>query len=133
MNSEAFSSRSQPSESTSERIFDKQGTLTRLGGDQELFLDMIDFFAEDGPALVAEIRSGLQSGDFEVAGRGAHSLKGLAANFGAQQAVEAARAIEQAAKTGDVTQALERSDELEREIGRLTTALEMHSRRSSTS
>ena len=129
MNSEAFSSRSQPSETTSEHIFDKEGTLTRLGGDQELFLDMIDFFAEDGPALIAEIRSGFESGDIEVVSRGAHSLKGLAANFGAQRAMEAARAVEQSAKAGDMNQALERSQELEPEINRLIAALELHSRR----
>ena len=129
MNSEAFSSRSQSSEPASERVFDKEGTLTRLGGDQELFLDMIDFFAEDGPALMAEIRSGFETGDIEVVGRGAHSLKGLSANFGAQQAMEAARAVEQSAKAGDVSQAMQRSHDLEREVGRLTVALEMHSRR----
>jgi HPt (histidine-containing phosphotransfer) domain-containing protein len=129
MNSEAFSSRSQPSGPSSERVFDKEGTLTRLGGDQELFLDMIDFFAEDGPALMAEIRSALESNDIEVAGRGAHSLKGLAANFGAQHAMDAARAVEQSAKAGDLSRATEQSHDLEREIGRLTVALEMHSRR----
>jgi HPt (histidine-containing phosphotransfer) domain-containing protein len=129
MNSEAFSSPSQPSESRSERIFDKEATLNRLAGDQELFLDMIDFFAEDGPALIAEIRAGFESGDIEVVGRGAHSLKGLSANFGAQHAVEAARAVEQSAKAGDMSQAMERSHDLEREVGRLTAALEMHSRR----
>lgn len=52
-------------------------------GDPELLLDLIQMFLEDGPSKVEAVQKGVASGDFEMAERAAHSLKGSSGNLGA--------------------------------------------------
>lgn len=75
--------------------FDMEGALNRLGGDQELLSELVGFFLEDAPVLLDQIRDGFQNGSARLVERGAHSLKGLAANFGADSARDAAFRVEQ--------------------------------------
>ena len=63
------------------------GTLVRLNGDRQLLEALVGFFFEDFPPLLEAIRTGLAHGDWKAVRRAAHSLKGLAANFGAAPAV----------------------------------------------
>lgn len=53
-------------------------------GDPELLLDLITMFLDDGPAKVAAVTEGLAAGDFDMAERAAHSLKGSSGNLGAR-------------------------------------------------
>mgnify|MGYP000954077805 CR=1 FL=1 len=79
-------------------IFDLEGALNRLGGDRELFQDVVGFFLEDSPGLLEQVRQGFAAGDAETVHRAAHSLKGLAAQLGGARAVDAARAVEAPAR-----------------------------------
>jgi len=106
-----------------EKVFDRQAALTRMGGDESLFGDLAQFFHEDTPALLEEIRSGLNTGDIEQVSRGAHSLKGLAANFDAHAASEAALHVEQLARDGESDKLENAVEILESEIQRLNDAL----------
>ncbi|WP_145115137.1 response regulator [Botrimarina mediterranea] len=72
--------------------------LARLRDDKGLLCDMIGFFLEDSPRLRETLRESHQAGDYATLHRTAHSLKGLAANFDAHAAIEAARDLEDAAK-----------------------------------
>ena len=45
-------------------------------GDPELLVDLIQMFLEDGPSKVEAVSQGLAVGDFDMAERAAHSLKG---------------------------------------------------------
>lgn len=82
-------------------LFDRQAALHRLDGDLELFEMLIDVFQQDSVQLLRELDAAVSSGDFRAAERAAHSLKGLAANFEAAPACEAAYAVEQAAHGAD--------------------------------
>jgi two-component system sensor histidine kinase/response regulator len=73
---------------------DIAGALVRLGGHDELLDDLIRFFFEDAFPLLEKIHCGVASQDWDGSSRAAHSLKGLAANFGAAPAVTALQAIE---------------------------------------
>ena len=53
-------------------------------GDPELLVDLIQMFLEDGPSKVAAVSQGLAIGDFDMAERAAHSLKGSSGNLGAK-------------------------------------------------
>jgi two-component system, sensor histidine kinase and response regulator len=103
--------------------FDYDGALRRLGGDTELLREVAQFFLEDSPGLLDQLRAALAEGDATTAERSAHSLKGLAANFGAQQAVDAALAIESAARDGKLPEAGRLRAGLEQEIAALQGAL----------
>lgn len=79
-------------------IFDRQGALRRLGGDETLMREMAKFFLEDAPGLLEEIRTNCASSNAEEAARAAHSLKGLASNFGAAKTESTARQVEEASR-----------------------------------
>ena len=53
-------------------------------GDPELLVDLIQMFLEDGPSKVEAVSQGLAVGDFDMAERAAHSLKGSSGNLGAK-------------------------------------------------
>ncbi|TWT59152.1 Signal transduction histidine-protein kinase BarA [Thalassoglobus neptunius] len=64
--------------------------LERMGGDQEILDEMIKAFLEDAPVLLQEVHTARSENDWSDLRRGAHSLKGLAANFEALPVVESA-------------------------------------------
>jgi PAS domain S-box-containing protein len=97
--------------------------LERLGGDRTLLVEIARFFLEDSPGLLEELRSALAQGDAETAARSAHSLKGLASNFDASQAIESARAVEQSALRGDVASAKSGVPVLEAAVAEVSAAL----------
>ena len=78
------------------------GALKRLGGDEELFQELMSYFIEDAPELLKTIEAGLAAGSAESIRRAAHSLRGLAANFDAEEAMAIACSIEQMASKGDL-------------------------------
>jgi len=79
-------------------IFDYQASLIRMGNDESLLREMASLLLEDGPHRLREAQAGLQSHDAQRVMRAAHTLKGLAANFGAAQAVAAAAKLEDLAR-----------------------------------
>ena len=72
--------------------------LARLGGDAELLSELAGLFAGQMPDLLQEAERGLQGADTGAAVTPAHTLKGLLAQFGAEEAHRLARDLEMAAK-----------------------------------
>jgi signal transduction histidine kinase/CheY-like chemotaxis protein len=90
--------------SSSSKVWNADAALRRLGKDESLLADLIDFFHEDSVTLQATIEAAIQSADAYEIQRNAHALKGLCANFEAPIATEAANDIERRAAKG-MTQA----------------------------
>ncbi|MBC7815547.1 MAG: response regulator, partial [Planctomycetaceae bacterium] len=84
---------------------DRDAALKRLGGNEQLYRNLVRFFAEDSPGLLEDIRSGLRTGDLEQVTRAAHSLKGLAANFGCEAAIKAAMRMQEIGTSGPLDEA----------------------------
>jgi hypothetical protein len=80
------------------KIFDHEGSLLRMGNDHELFHEMVLLLRTDAPPLLAALNSAHREGDPQRLQRAAHTLKGLAANFGAERTVAAAADVEKLAK-----------------------------------
>lgn len=76
--------------------------LRRLGGDEQLFADLVGFFCEDAPPLLDALLDGIRCGDAKQIARSAHSIKGLAANVGDVALSEAALAVERAARADEL-------------------------------
>jgi PAS domain S-box-containing protein len=81
---------------------DYSAALARVGGDVELLQELAGMFLEEYPKLLEEIRLGLSEQNVPKAGNAAHQLKGLLAQFGAETARQAAYAVEQPARQGDL-------------------------------
>jgi len=79
-------------------VYDYAGSLRRMGNDHELFREMVGLLRSDAPPLLAMLRAAYKEGDLPRMVRAAHTLKGLAANFGATRAVAAAAEAERLAK-----------------------------------
>ncbi|MGC1275105.1 MAG: response regulator [Planctomycetaceae bacterium] len=105
------------------RVYDRRASLERLGGDEKLFREIVQFFFEDSEKLLRSIDEGLAAGDWPSVRIASHSLKGLAAHFNAWQATEAARLVERAAFEGDTDRIPVLIGPLRSEIDRLCVAL----------
>jgi CheY-like chemotaxis protein/HPt (histidine-containing phosphotransfer) domain-containing protein len=82
---------------------DYSAALARVGGDADLLKELVGMFMEEYPKLLAQIREGLDGHDAAAASSAAHQLKGLLAQFGAEAARQAAYAVEQPARQGDLS------------------------------
>jgi len=80
-------------------ILDQKVCLDNLGGDLELYHEIVTMFIESAPVVVEGLISALDAGDTIQAERHAHDLKGMAANIGARRLSELARTIQNSIRT----------------------------------
>jgi HPt (histidine-containing phosphotransfer) domain-containing protein len=104
-------------------LIDRVSLMARVEGDQELLTEMIQIFKEEAPALMAAMRSALQSGDWIVLERSAHSLKGAASNLSSKSAASVALKLEHDAQNKDEGSAKLSLAEVERVMQLLLPAL----------
>src|SRR5690242_16157349 len=86
-------------------VFDLVGTLRRLGEDRGLLADLIQVYREDSPALFRRLQLGVQCQSADEVRHAAHSLRGLAANFGATTLNDVLYKLEDFASRGDLESA----------------------------
>ncbi|MEZ6054287.1 MAG: Hpt domain-containing protein [Planctomycetaceae bacterium] len=113
-----------PSMESSSRIINRQAALTRLGGSEQLFNDMVGFFREDAPQLSEAARQAVTDQDDAETRRTAHSLKGLAANIEASEVVRLAQQLEDLGRTGQLDEAPAVLHALNRAVADVMTASE---------
>ncbi|HZZ28811.1 MAG TPA: Hpt domain-containing protein [Pirellulales bacterium] len=93
-----------PSDESSEDtvVFDLPGTLRRLGGDHSILVDLVKMFEEDSPVLLERLRTASEAHNLAQIQQVAHSLRGLASNFGAKELIQSLQELEELAATGHV-------------------------------
>tara|TARA_R110002095_G_scaffold142965_1_gene123799 strand:- start:10305 stop:13715 length:3411 start_codon:yes stop_codon:yes gene_type:complete len=104
-------------------VINMQAALRRVGDDLEILNDMVNYFLEDNSSLLQQVRAGAENGEFDEMIRAAHSLKGLCANFDAQDASNAAKTLEMMGQSNDHAVLNNAIVQLESELSRLTAAL----------
>jgi HPt (histidine-containing phosphotransfer) domain-containing protein len=104
-------------------VFNYEDSLARLGGDRQLFGEILDIFLEDSPAFLRQAMDSLAAGDAPRLERAAHTLKGLSSNFAAASTVAAAYAVELHARERKLDQAGKCIGQLQSELARLEAAL----------
>lgn len=82
-------------------IFDEKDFLKRLMNNRELAAKVLLAFLHDMPRKIVTIKSLAEAGDTETCKRIAHSIKGAAANLGADAIREVAIAVENAGAADD--------------------------------
>ena len=83
-----------PAPATMASPIEREALMARVGGDEELFAEVIQLFLLDCPARVAAIKAAVESGDPEEVRLAAHALKGSAGNLSATALTSAARTLE---------------------------------------
>jgi len=104
-------------------VFDREGFLRRVMGDEELAAVVLDGFRDDLPRLLARLDEALKAGDTEKVALAAHSIKGSSANVGAEALRKAATLAEDAARTRELEKIQPHMVSLAREYARLTEVL----------
>ena len=72
--------------------------LSRVGGNQKLYLNLLSKFRKNQGTSISEITSALENGDIELATRLAHTIKGVSGNIGAIELHAAAADLEDGIK-----------------------------------
>ena len=103
---------------------DRAALLDRVGGDEDLLRELTAIFLTEYPLLLLEIETGLVEGNAQRVELAAHSLKGSVANFGARNALEAARCMEALARGCDLSGAREALSHLRFEFEQLQPCLQ---------
>ena len=81
-------------------LIDRGHIMKRLGGDEELFAEVIRLFLEDCPVRLAAIKKAVDHDDAEQIRQTAHALKGAAGNMSATKLVEATATLERIGAEG---------------------------------
>jgi two-component system sensor histidine kinase/response regulator len=97
-------------------VFDKDGALRRMGGDEELLNDVIAIFKEDVVKRLESLSAAIDAGNIDDTQLHAHAIKGSAANVGAVQIQELSEILERDARDGSLTDADTRLTALESAI-----------------
>jgi len=87
------------------RVFDWDGLLYRLMGDEELSKEIVDDFLHQVPINLDALKQSLDKKDGFLVKREAHLIKGAAGNVGAVVLQEIAEKIETAGRSGDMVKA----------------------------
>ena len=88
-------------------IFDPNVLLKRLGGNRNLFDELIDIFREEAPRNLDTIREGIANADPAKVKLGSHTLKGSLSYFDAAPAIELAEQLEKKANAKNLDGAAE--------------------------
>lgn len=92
-----------PAESNAQEtdILDPQKFREQLGSDTELMVEIIDLFLVERSRQEPEMRNALETGDFDMLARVAHTIKGSLGSLHAMRARSRAQELELAAKRKD--------------------------------
>jgi len=103
--------------------WNEREALAHSGSSPEVLRELVDIFLSHAPVLLGEVRTALADGDADTLRRAAHTLKGSAAVFAAEPAVQAALAVETLGREGRMEAAEPAVSTLEREVQRLCDAI----------
>lgn len=82
-------------------VYDREAFLERLAGDREVADYILEVFVDQLPGQTSDLLAAVQAGDWPGAADRAHSIKGSAANVGAEQIRNLAQKAEKACERRD--------------------------------
>jgi two-component system sensor histidine kinase/response regulator len=103
---------------------DRERLLERVAGDCELLHEISSIFTEEYPGMLSQLKKAIEDKDANQVERVAHSLKGMIANFEADEVRSLAFELEQMGKSKDLDQAYQQLDVLERKLSTLKIQLD---------
>jgi two-component system, sensor histidine kinase and response regulator len=102
---------------------DRAAALQRVGGDAELFNEILDMFVQECPNYLSAIGSAIRKRDPAALRLAAHSLKGALGNFGEPPPFATAQALETMGHENHLAEAAEAYQQLVRQMDCLQPAL----------
>ena len=90
-----------------------------------LLAQVIQIYLDSTPALIQQLRIGMDGSDHETVRAAAHSLKSSSANLGAKTLADLCRTVEMAARAGSIGPDVPGVHMIEHEYGAVRRALEV--------
>ncbi len=81
-----------------EKTLDIESALVDMGGDREIYKEVLDVFIEDSPKLISELTRPLERNDYETITRFAHSIKSSSRAIGGMRMSALAARLEEMSK-----------------------------------
>ncbi|MBN2232908.1 MAG: Hpt domain-containing protein, partial [Deltaproteobacteria bacterium] len=106
-------------------VWNRQSLLDRLMNDDKLAAMIVAGFLADIPVQLERLREMAARNDVAAVERQAHTIKGAAANIGGDALGNAAAAVEQAARKGDLPTAADMLAAVEEAFDRLRREMEV--------
>lgn len=106
------------------QIFDRNGFVDRLRGDEDLARTVIVKFLEDIPKQIEALKGMLRKGDRAGAHRQSHTIKGASANVSGMALQQVASEMEKAGGAGELQRVHALVPELESQFQRLKAMIE---------
>ena len=100
---------------------DVNDLASRLGIDEEDFLELIELFIATSLADMEKIRKALEAGSSADAAAAAHSIKGASGNLGLDEMYNLAKDMEMQAKDGNLDGFEKMAADLEQQINALNS------------
>jgi protein-histidine pros-kinase len=88
-------------------VMDLDQTRQLLDGDEDALKQLVDIFFADFPSSLQKLKASAGAGDLTALAAIAHTVKGSVGVFGATPSLEAAEAVEHAAREGSIERARE--------------------------
>jgi signal transduction histidine kinase/CheY-like chemotaxis protein/HPt (histidine-containing phosphotransfer) domain-containing protein len=104
-------------------VWDASETREKLGGDEQLFQDVLRIFLEESDRHLAKLRLAIAEGQADLIEKTAHSLKGELGYMGAPELLQKARNLEEMGCKGDLEKAAELFAALESDLAALVAAV----------
>jgi CheY-like chemotaxis protein/HPt (histidine-containing phosphotransfer) domain-containing protein len=121
---QAAAPESEPAAGVDDAAFEERVLRDRFDGDLDLLREVAGTFLESTPPLLSEIRDAVAARDPGSVSRIAHRLRGSMANFGAEEAVDAALRLEKMGLAGNLGDADAACEELLEGYNTLRSGLE---------
>jgi PAS domain S-box-containing protein len=105
-------------------VFDREDAMSRVGGDDEIFRDLVGVFLDTYQSLLDSLDLALSQGQRARVQSAAHTLKGALGALSAHEAVATATTLELQARDCDEARLLALGVSLKREVDRLVAELQ---------
>jgi len=103
---------------------DRSALLAGFGGRADLVKNVIDVFLTDAPVMLGRLTEAARAANAADLAAAAHAIKGSAGLFSQGETYSDARALEQRARSGDLSEASRACETIERSLSRLMMELE---------
>ena len=105
-------------EGKSQIVVDEEGGLRRIGGDKEIYDELMELFIDNAETQMEQLKSAVENNEIDSIERLAHSIKGAAANLGVMIVQETANDLEQIGREKNIDAVDEKYEQLVHEMDR---------------